>query len=612
MTWYTTGTVAVTNGSTDVIATGTQFITNTKPGDIFVVLTDGMIYEIDEIVSATQLKLKRAYAGSTGDGLQYEVVPTASYLKTLANQVADLIALYTKVPEEVAASASAASDSAKAAATSAATAASSASGAIAAKAAAATSETNAANSASAAAASETAAATSEFNAALSASTASRKAEAAAASAAATATSAVNAASSAAAAATSEQNAAAAVAEALKNSNNLSDVADKAAARANLDVPGNATLNAVRDSKVSKTGDTMTDSLRLKYNGTDAIGVHYGRTDGTTMFSAHATPVSYAVARHDATGKWVANSFGIDSSGNATFEKRPAWAGATPWDTGNFDPNSKINRTGDTITGVLGLAANLPDADKSLLYNDSGTRNLVVRTGPSSAYKWTVIDDRGCVTSSAALNTSGAFRSAGNIGTAFSAWNTVAVSALQVDAADNAAAYIGMRWTRWGERHLASISCYAGGSNATGAYMAFMVDGDDGPTFRFYRGGNGTYSGSWQQASDYRLKTNLTSVSTSAALDKLLRLKPLEYDRVEPALAGQRFSGFLAHEAQDDFPHLVRGMKDGTRVEHGAHGFPSTVADYQSVDYIGFVPYLVAALQEVVVRIKSLEETVAAK
>lgn len=116
MAWYSTGTVSVTNGSDAVTADGTQFITNTKPGDIFVIQKDGTIYEIAEVVSATQLKLRRAYAGESGTGLQYGIVPTASYLKTLANQVSDLIALYTNVPADVAASAKSAADSAASAA----------------------------------------------------------------------------------------------------------------------------------------------------------------------------------------------------------------------------------------------------------------------------------------------------------------------------------------------------------------------------------------------------------------------------------------------------------------------------------------------------------------
>lgn len=544
----------MTNGSADVIAAGAQFITNTKPGDIFVVLTDGMIYEIDEIVSATQLKLKRAYAGATGDGLQYEIVPTASYLKTLATQVSDLIALYTKVPEDVAASASAASDSAKAAATSAATAVSSASDATAAKAAAATSETNAANSASAAAASKTAAATSEANAASSASAASSKSSAAAASAAAAASSETRAASSAAAAATSESNAAAALTGALKATSNLSDVADKVAARTNLDVPSIDALN----SKVNKTGDVMSGGLALPWA---QFSQGHASSDTTRSMIYNDPSTRNVVIR---TGPSTAYKFTVlGADGVLNLPARPYFNGATPWDTGNLNPGAYAPLAGPTFTG--------------------------------SVYS-SVRDNSGA----------GVFRTTGDNGTAFSEWNRTASTALQVDAPNNQAAYIGLRWTRWGERHLAAIAGYAGSSNASTPMIGFLIGGDGGPGFQFYPGGSGTYAGSWGAASDYRLKTNLAGISSNAALDRLLRLNPLEYDRVEKTLSGKRFAGFLAHEAQVDFPYLVRGVKDGTRTQPGDHGFPTTVPDYQSVDYIGFVPYLVAALKAVVIRIEALE------
>ncbi|WP_143135316.1 tail fiber domain-containing protein [Burkholderia ubonensis] len=382
----------MTNGSADVIATGAQFITNTKPGDIFVVLTDGMIYEIDEIVSATQLKLKRAYAGATGDGLQYEIVPTASYLKTLATQVSDLIALYTKVPEDVAASASAASDSAKAAATSAATAASSASDATAAKAAAATSETNAANSASAAAASKTAAATSEANAASSASAASSKSSAAAASATAAASSEARAASSAAAAATSEANAAATLAGALKATSNLSDVSDKAVARANLDVPTNAALA----TKVSKAGDTMTGTLISNgagyAGGTYRVAAEIGgafvdwtkeRTFAVQVDCPNFTS-AYGGIRWTRWGARHLAAIDAYEGGTATSQptlvlhlanQNSAWtfsntdivrgAGGAVWGEWNFNPYLKINRSGDTMAGRLNLSADKWQADLGL-------------------------------------------------------------------------------------------------------------------------------------------------------------------------------------------------------------------------------------------------------
>lgn len=112
MAWYTAGSVSLTAGSQTVTGDGTSFIQNVKSGDIFICLTDGWVYEVGEIVSATQLTLKRPYAGTTVAKASYEIVPTSSYLKTLAAQVTDLIALYANIPSEVSASQAAAAASA--------------------------------------------------------------------------------------------------------------------------------------------------------------------------------------------------------------------------------------------------------------------------------------------------------------------------------------------------------------------------------------------------------------------------------------------------------------------------------------------------------------------
>lgn len=101
MAWYTSGSVSVANGDTLVTGSGTQFVSNTKAGDIFICGDDGMLYEIDSIISATQLNLKRAYVGATKADADYAIIPTATYLKTLASQVTDLIALYSNVPQGV-------------------------------------------------------------------------------------------------------------------------------------------------------------------------------------------------------------------------------------------------------------------------------------------------------------------------------------------------------------------------------------------------------------------------------------------------------------------------------------------------------------------------------
>jgi hypothetical protein len=68
------------------------------------------------------------------------------------------------------------------------------------------------------------------------------------------------------------------------------------------------------------------------------------------------------------------------------------------------------------------------------------------------------------------------------------------------------------------------------------------------------------------------------------------LKPVEYEHV----TGHQM-GFIAHEVQDDFPFLVTGEKDG--------------AEYQTVNYTGFIALMVKEIQELKQRMKEAEETI---
>ena len=96
MAWYKTGTITVTNGSTTVTGSGTSWITGAGIGEALYA-PDGRIYEIANIVSATQLTLGSAYLGSTASGQAYQIVPTQSYIRDLAQQAAQLVADYAGI-----------------------------------------------------------------------------------------------------------------------------------------------------------------------------------------------------------------------------------------------------------------------------------------------------------------------------------------------------------------------------------------------------------------------------------------------------------------------------------------------------------------------------------
>ena len=72
--WYRTGTVTVTNGSKNVVGVDTTFNTSIYPGDLFTV-DENVFYEVADVTSNLNFTLQRNYAGTTGSGEAYVVVP---------------------------------------------------------------------------------------------------------------------------------------------------------------------------------------------------------------------------------------------------------------------------------------------------------------------------------------------------------------------------------------------------------------------------------------------------------------------------------------------------------------------------------------------------------
>jgi len=95
---------------------------------------------------------------------------------------------------------------------------------------------------------------------------------------------------------------------------------------------------------------------------------------------------------------------------------------------------------------------------------------------------------------------------------------------------------------------------------------------------------GTTGVSFNTSSDYRLKENVTPMTTGLAT--IAALKPVNYDWISDKSAGE---GFIAHELQAIIPNAVTGEKDAVN-EDGS-------IKPQGVDYSKIVVHLVAAIQE---------------
>jgi hypothetical protein len=90
MAWYKTGTVTVTNGSATVTGAGTAFVGSVLAGQGFAA-PDGKIYEIDTVVSATQITLASPYLGATAAGAAYTILPTIGGLSSFASRLDTLL-----------------------------------------------------------------------------------------------------------------------------------------------------------------------------------------------------------------------------------------------------------------------------------------------------------------------------------------------------------------------------------------------------------------------------------------------------------------------------------------------------------------------------------------
>ncbi len=107
MSWYRTGTVAVTNGSKTVTGVGTLWTTAVNAGDAFALVDanlnpTGAWYEVESVTDNTTLVLKQSYAGSTGSNKQYCVfnlvgnMTTPSFAQRLATFFASFQSLIDK------------------------------------------------------------------------------------------------------------------------------------------------------------------------------------------------------------------------------------------------------------------------------------------------------------------------------------------------------------------------------------------------------------------------------------------------------------------------------------------------------------------------------------
>jgi len=132
---------------------------------------------------------------------------------------------------------------------------------------------------------------------------------------------------------------------------------------------------------------------------------------------------------------------------------------------------------------------------------------------------------------------------------------------------------------------------------------------EGTSHAVYANGNLSYTGTLNNASDRKLKTNIKPINN--ALEEISQLNPATYDIKQEYVQKMNMSskpqiGFIAQELQQVFPNLVsKNIQSGRSKKNKEE-------EYLSVNYIGLIPVLTAGIKEQQNIIEQQQQTIEAQ
>lgn len=169
------------------------------------------------------------------------------------------------------------------------------------------------------------------------------------------------------------------------------------------------------------------------------------------------------------------------------------------------------------------------------------------------------------------------------------------------------------------------------NGSTGGYQmintAVSVGWGGAPSHTIHVSGDVYASGGFT-SSDDRFKEAVNSVANGSVLDRLLKLEGKSYKRVgllapknSRARLHERTTGFLGSQVQKYFPELISlhdeiewktVVPKATKKNPHPEGRVVKASEYKnviSVNYIGFIPYLVEGMREISDRLAALEQRI---
>ena len=164
----------------------------------------------------------------------------------------------------------------------------------------------------------------------------------------------------------------------------------------------------------------------------------------------------------------------------------------------------------------------------------------------------------------------------------------------------------------GQVNYGVFSVATSSSSSTG-YGIYSSATGAGTNFAGYFAGNVYVTGTFTNPSDSRLKRDVRSLT--GAVGSLMKLQPSSYyfDSTRIKMAGlpkSKQMGLIAEDVLAVFPELVSDVPVAVQPEEGKSAKPSPTV--RSVNYLGLIPVLVAAIQEQQVEIAALKAALAKK
>ena len=308
------------------------------------------------------------------------------------------------------------------------------------------------------------------------------------------------------------------------------------------------------------------------------------TTGSFTGTVTATTGSFTGSIFSANGTiggWSINSNGITKTvGTKTMTLDSSNAILTISDSSSgILSGGGINITSAGTTGSYGAGAlsfgglvSVQLSSGDLLLQGGATSSIVLRPGAGLGSTTYWVEVEGHLNSAAYTLTTGTYSSSS---TDLSTGTYLSATGAMIARRDNQIPMFSHRYNTTGTSEMIRLNyngADAGGITTTAGGV---------PAFR--------------NASDYRLKSNISDFTTATDIIKGTRLRSFAYN-VEP---DKMTVGFIAHELAEILPDLVLGEKDAVDEE----GNPA----YQSITATNLIPYLTGALKEVILRVEALEQ-----